>query len=192
MRGCAEAAFTILWSDAALERLRGANMAGDDTILMGGSHGGGWAEGGARGYIKACMVVVDDGHTGLAGYIHLQSFQRTSRLLRKTPSPWLTSFSRCLRSPPRRRQVLCRSPRSKLARRICPRSAPTTTAVSQGMCALPVRRTVSTQPVCTVWYVQTKPHAGVANYTVDAGENCGTVVDRFSNFTATDLWAWNP
>ncbi|KAL5390465.1 hypothetical protein PMIN02_006960 [Paraphaeosphaeria minitans] len=35
-------------------------------------------------------------------------------------------------------------------------------------------------------------HPGVANYTVTPGENCGTVVSRFANFTATDLYAWNP
>jgi hypothetical protein len=33
---------------------------------------------------------------------------------------------------------------------------------------------------------------GVATYIVDSGETCGTVVDRFSNFTATDLLKWNP
>ncbi|KAJ4300842.1 hypothetical protein N0V90_002930 [Kalmusia sp. IMI 367209] len=45
-------------------------------------------------------------------------------------------------------------------------------------------------PDCTV---SCFPSAGcVANYTVAAGENCGTVVNRFNNFTATDLFAWNP
>jgi hypothetical protein len=33
---------------------------------------------------------------------------------------------------------------------------------------------------------------GVATYIVDSGETCGTVVDRFSNFTATALYKWNP
>ncbi|KAF2639278.1 hypothetical protein P280DRAFT_369333, partial [Massarina eburnea CBS 473.64] len=29
-------------------------------------------------------------------------------------------------------------------------------------------------------------------YIVDADETCDTVVNRFNNFTATDLYAWNP
>ncbi|KAF2277583.1 uncharacterized protein EI97DRAFT_375226 [Westerdykella ornata] len=38
----------------------------------------------------------------------------------------------------------------------------------------------------------TRPTNCVATYLVHAGETCGTVVERFSNFTATDLYKWNP
>lgn len=34
--------------------------------------------------------------------------------------------------------------------------------------------------------------AGVAEYIVQPNENCGTIVSRFNNFTATDLYNWNP
>ncbi|KAF2689048.1 carbohydrate-binding module family 50 protein [Lentithecium fluviatile CBS 122367] len=37
-----------------------------------------------------------------------------------------------------------------------------------------------------------RPTNCVATYLVDAGENCGTVVSRFNNFTSSDLYAWNP
>ena len=34
--------------------------------------------------------------------------------------------------------------------------------------------------------------SGVANTTVQSGDTCGSIVSRFNNFTATDLYAWNP
>jgi hypothetical protein len=33
---------------------------------------------------------------------------------------------------------------------------------------------------------------GTATYLVERNENCGTIVSRFNNFTATDLYNWNP
>ncbi|KAF2202124.1 hypothetical protein GQ43DRAFT_414316 [Delitschia confertaspora ATCC 74209] len=38
----------------------------------------------------------------------------------------------------------------------------------------------------------TRPTNCVATYIVQAGESCGSVVDHFNNFTATDLYKWNP
>ncbi|KAF2190677.1 carbohydrate-binding module family 50 protein [Zopfia rhizophila CBS 207.26] len=46
---------------------------------------------------------------------------------------------------------------------------------------------VSAGCVCII-----RPTNCVATYIVDAGETCGTVVDRFNNFTATALFKWNP
>ncbi|KAF2708410.1 carbohydrate-binding module family 50 protein [Pleomassaria siparia CBS 279.74] len=46
---------------------------------------------------------------------------------------------------------------------------------------------VSAGCVCII-----RPTNCAENYTVDAGETCGTVVDRFPNITATALYEWNP
>ncbi|KAF2792775.1 carbohydrate-binding module family 50 protein [Melanomma pulvis-pyrius CBS 109.77] len=46
---------------------------------------------------------------------------------------------------------------------------------------------VSAGCVCII-----RPTNCVATYIVDSGETCGTVVDRFDNFTATALFKWNP
>ncbi|KAF2440192.1 carbohydrate-binding module family 50 protein [Karstenula rhodostoma CBS 690.94] len=60
-------------------------------------------------------------------------------------------------------------------------------------------RQATLPPTCTDFYSPesgnvciTRPTNCLANYTVTPGESCGTVVDRFANFTATDLYAWNP
>ncbi|KAF2259077.1 hypothetical protein CC78DRAFT_84843 [Lojkania enalia] len=37
-----------------------------------------------------------------------------------------------------------------------------------------------------------RPTNCVANYTVQSGDNCGTIVDKYNNFTATELYKWNP
>ncbi|PVI05899.1 carbohydrate-binding module family 50 protein [Periconia macrospinosa] len=37
-----------------------------------------------------------------------------------------------------------------------------------------------------------RPTNCVATYLTQSDENCGTIVERFNNFTATDLYAWNP
>ncbi|OAG02012.1 uncharacterized protein CC84DRAFT_1208151 [Paraphaeosphaeria sporulosa] len=60
-------------------------------------------------------------------------------------------------------------------------------------------RQATLPPTCSDFYSPDSGHVCiirptncVANYTVTPGENCGTVVSRFANFTATDLYAWNP
>ncbi|KAF2116497.1 hypothetical protein BDV96DRAFT_598402 [Lophiotrema nucula] len=37
-----------------------------------------------------------------------------------------------------------------------------------------------------------RPTNCLANYTVEAGDNCGTIVDKYNSFTATELYKWNP